>query len=159
MTWGFWLTPCWRGYRLKLGGAIAAGRGFIFPLRPRVPLSGTDLPADFVKDTVHKSQGRECDEIVSSPCWRSSATSRSDGALLMTRPWSMRRLPTCLGRIGLDHDSRLINDRHVGQQVKALNCPIPLDSPESCFQALAVCRLPDGQGLVYTAFRTWLYRT
>lgn len=42
------------------------GRGFISPFRAQVTLSGTYLPADFVKDTVHKFQGRECDEIVFS---------------------------------------------------------------------------------------------
>lgn len=42
------------------------GRGFIAPFRAQVNLSGTRLPADFIKDTVHKFQGRECDEIVFS---------------------------------------------------------------------------------------------
>lgn len=42
------------------------GRGFIAPFRAQVTLSGRCLPADFVKDTVHKFQGRECDEIVFS---------------------------------------------------------------------------------------------
>ncbi|PPT96396.1 helicase, partial [Xanthomonas arboricola pv. arracaciae] len=42
------------------------GRGFIAPFRAQVNLSGTCLPEDFVKDTVHKFQGRECDEIVFS---------------------------------------------------------------------------------------------
>lgn len=42
------------------------GRGFIAPFRDQVTLSGTHLPADFIKDTVHKFQGRECDEIVFS---------------------------------------------------------------------------------------------
>lgn len=42
------------------------GRGFIAPFRAQVALSGEHLPADFVKDTVHKFQGRECDEIVFS---------------------------------------------------------------------------------------------
>jgi very-short-patch-repair endonuclease len=41
-------------------------RGFIAPFRAQVILSGSCLPADFVKDTVHKFQGRECDEIVFS---------------------------------------------------------------------------------------------
>lgn len=51
------------------GGPIELGedgRGFISPFRAQVTLSGTYLPADFVKDTVHKFQGRECDEIVFS---------------------------------------------------------------------------------------------
>lgn len=42
------------------------GRGFIAPFRAQVRLSEAHLPADFVKDTVHKFQGRECDEIVFS---------------------------------------------------------------------------------------------
>ncbi|WP_240531098.1 AAA domain-containing protein [Variovorax boronicumulans] len=42
------------------------GRGFIAPFRAQVVLSGECLPEDFVKDTVHKFQGRECDEIVFS---------------------------------------------------------------------------------------------
>jgi RecA/RadA recombinase len=42
------------------------GRGFIAPFRAQVALSGAHLPADFIKDTVHKFQGRECDEIVFS---------------------------------------------------------------------------------------------
>lgn len=47
-------------------GVDGDGRGFIAPFRDQVNLSGTRLPADFVKDTVHKFQGRECDEIVFS---------------------------------------------------------------------------------------------
>ncbi|OAX54159.1 AAA domain-containing protein [Xanthomonas graminis] len=47
-------------------GLDGDGRGFIAPFRAQVNLSGTCLPADFVKDTVHKFQGRECDEIVFS---------------------------------------------------------------------------------------------
>jgi hypothetical protein len=42
------------------------GRGYIAPFRAQVSLSSTHLPPDFVKDTVHKFQGRECDEIVFS---------------------------------------------------------------------------------------------
>ncbi|MBX8554764.1 AAA family ATPase [Pseudomonas cichorii] len=42
------------------------GRGFIAPFRAQATLSGMYLPQDFVKDTVHKFQGRECDEIVFS---------------------------------------------------------------------------------------------
>lgn len=47
-------------------GLDGDGRGFIAPFRAQVNLSGTHLPADFVRDTVHKFQGRECDEIVFS---------------------------------------------------------------------------------------------
>lgn len=42
------------------------GRGFIAPFRAQVVLSGSHLPSNFVRDTVHKFQGRECDEIVFS---------------------------------------------------------------------------------------------
>lgn len=41
-------------------------RGFISPYRAQVTLSGAHLPAEFVRDTVHKFQGRECEEIVFS---------------------------------------------------------------------------------------------
>lgn len=51
------------GEPVKLDGD---GRGFIAPFRAQVKLSDAHLPADFVKDTVHKFQGRECDEIVFS---------------------------------------------------------------------------------------------
>lgn len=47
-------------------GQDGDGRGFIAPFRAQVNLSGTYLPANFIKDTVHKFQGRECDEIVFS---------------------------------------------------------------------------------------------
>ncbi|MGY2190650.1 AAA domain-containing protein [Pseudomonas pergaminensis] len=47
-------------------GTDGEGRGYIAPFRAQVNLSDTHLPADFVKDTVHKFQGRECDEIVFS---------------------------------------------------------------------------------------------
>lgn len=49
-----------------LGALNDAGRGYIAPFREQVNLSGRHLPADFDKDTVHKFQGRECDEIVFS---------------------------------------------------------------------------------------------
>lgn len=42
------------------------GRGFIAPFKNQAMLSGSCLPADFVSATVHKFQGRECDEIVFS---------------------------------------------------------------------------------------------
>lgn len=42
------------------------GRGFIAPYNAQVALSRAHLPADFAKDTVHKFQGRECDEIIFS---------------------------------------------------------------------------------------------
>ncbi|MEL4474062.1 AAA domain-containing protein [Shewanella algae] len=42
------------------------GRGFIAPFRAQVNLAGTHLSEDFIRDTVHKFQGRECDEIIFS---------------------------------------------------------------------------------------------
>ena len=51
----------------SLDGAWQDGaRGFIAPFRAQVVLSGSHLPSNFVRDTVHKFQGRECDEIVFS---------------------------------------------------------------------------------------------
>lgn len=47
-------------------GLDGTGRGFIAPFRSQVTLSSTYLPTDFANDTVHKFQGRECDEIVFS---------------------------------------------------------------------------------------------
>lgn len=47
-------------------GIDSERRGFIAPFRAQVALSDARLPQDFKKDTVHKFQGRECDEIVFS---------------------------------------------------------------------------------------------
>ncbi|HEY0211904.1 AAA domain-containing protein [Acerihabitans sp.] len=44
----------------------ADSRGFIAPYNAQVNLSSRTLPADFVSATVHKFQGRECEEIVFS---------------------------------------------------------------------------------------------
>ena len=41
-------------------------RGFIAPYNAQVELSKSHLPASFIRDTTHKFQGRECDEIVFS---------------------------------------------------------------------------------------------
>jgi RecA/RadA recombinase len=43
-----------------------AKRGFIAPYNAQIALSHSHLPASFVKDTTHKFQGRECDEVVFS---------------------------------------------------------------------------------------------
>jgi len=43
-----------------------SSRGYIAPYNAQVNLAQTVLPTDFVKSTVHKFQGRECDEIVFS---------------------------------------------------------------------------------------------
>lgn len=56
---------------LEQGGEIdpdgaGGSRGFIAPYNAQVSLSRKRLPKDFVKDTVHKFQGRECSEIVFS---------------------------------------------------------------------------------------------
>lgn len=40
--------------------------GFIAPYRAQVNISEARLPAEFIKDTVHKFQGRECEEIIFS---------------------------------------------------------------------------------------------
>lgn len=44
----------------------ANSRGFIAPYNAQIRLSRAHLPANFVTNTVHKFQGRECDEIVFS---------------------------------------------------------------------------------------------
>ena len=56
------------GDEVPSGGAWVdkEGRGFIAPFRAQVRLSENHLPADFIRDTVHKFQGRECEEIVFS---------------------------------------------------------------------------------------------
>ncbi len=55
---------------LKLDGVSAWDeehkRGFIAPYNEQIRLSHKHLPADFVKNTVHKFQGQECEEIVFS---------------------------------------------------------------------------------------------
>lgn len=48
------------------GWDAQASRGFIAPYNAQVQLSRQQLPENFVKDTVHKFQGRECEEIVFS---------------------------------------------------------------------------------------------
>ncbi|MBJ7275361.1 DUF2726 domain-containing protein [Marinobacter salarius] len=54
----------------------ATKRGFIAPYNAQVNLSHSHLPASFVKDTTHKFQGRECDEIVFSTVLDKKASSR-----------------------------------------------------------------------------------
>lgn len=51
-------------------------RGFIAPYNAQVALSQARLPASFVKDTTHKFQGRECDEIVFSTVLDKKASSQ-----------------------------------------------------------------------------------
>lgn len=53
-----------------------AKRGFIAPYNAQVALSQSHLPANFVKDTTHKFQGRECDEIVFSTVLDKKASSQ-----------------------------------------------------------------------------------
>lgn len=43
-----------------------SNRGFVAPYNAQIKLSHTHLPANFVTDTVHKFQGRECEEMVFS---------------------------------------------------------------------------------------------
>ena len=63
------------------------GRGFIAPYNAQVSLSRKRLPADFVKDTVHKFQGRECDEIVFSTVLDKSRSSQDSLISWMIRIW------------------------------------------------------------------------
>lgn len=57
-------------YLQEQGEAIlwdeSSSRGFIAPYNDQVALSESRLPDSFVKATIHKFQGRECDEIVFS---------------------------------------------------------------------------------------------
>lgn len=57
------------------------GRGYIAPFRAQVSLSDKHLPADFVNDTVHKFQGRECDEIVFSTVLDKKRYNQAQGRL------------------------------------------------------------------------------
>ncbi|MBN7770982.1 DUF2726 domain-containing protein [Marinobacter daepoensis] len=54
----------------------SANRGFIAPYKAQVGLSNEYLPASFVKDTTHKFQGRECDEIIFSTVLDKKASNR-----------------------------------------------------------------------------------
>ena len=58
-------------------GVDAQGRGFIAPFRAQVKLAGAQLPSDFVSDTVHKFQGRECEEMVFSTVLDKKRSSQS----------------------------------------------------------------------------------
>jgi RecA/RadA recombinase len=53
-------------------------RGFIAPYNAQVNLSQTHLPDDFIKSTVHKFQGRECDEIIFSTVLDKKNSSRQN---------------------------------------------------------------------------------
>ncbi|EAP4578249.1 DUF2726 domain-containing protein [Salmonella enterica] len=53
-----------------------SSRGYIAPYNAQVSLAETVLPGDFVKSTVHKFQGRECDEIVFSTVLDKKRSSR-----------------------------------------------------------------------------------
>jgi|UniRef100_A4XRD4 RecA/RadA recombinase len=57
------------------------GRGLIAPFRAQATLSKAHLPDDFVTDTVHKFQGRECDEIVFSTVLDKKQYNQSQGRL------------------------------------------------------------------------------
>ena len=59
----------------------AGGRGCIAPFRAQVSLSDKHLPPDFVNDTVHKFQGRECDEIVFSTVLDKKRYNQAQGRL------------------------------------------------------------------------------
>ncbi|WP_369990821.1 AAA domain-containing protein [Pseudomonas xanthosomatis] len=62
-------------------GMDSEGRGYIAPFRAQVSLSNTHLPADFVNDTVHKFQGRECNEIVFSTVLDKKRYNQAQGRL------------------------------------------------------------------------------
>ncbi|MER0498588.1 AAA domain-containing protein [Aeromonas hydrophila] len=57
------------------------GRGYIAPFRAQVNLSDKHLPADFVNDTVHKFQGRECEEIIFSTVLDKKRYNQAQGRL------------------------------------------------------------------------------
>lgn len=57
------------------------GRGYIAPFRAQVSLSDKHLPADFVNDTVHKFQGRECEEIIFSTVLDKKRYNQAQGRL------------------------------------------------------------------------------
>jgi RecA/RadA recombinase len=55
-----------------------SSRGFIAPYNAQINLSKTQLADHFVKSTVHKFQGRECDEIVFSTVLDKKASSQKN---------------------------------------------------------------------------------
>lgn len=56
-------------------------RGFISPFRAQVTLADSLLPGDFKNDTVHKFQGRECDEIIFSTVLDKKLYNQAQGRL------------------------------------------------------------------------------
>lgn len=60
-------------------GVTKNGRGFIAPYRAQVDLAERCLPSDFVRRTVHKFQGRECDEIVYSTVLDKKRVNQEEG--------------------------------------------------------------------------------
>ncbi|EPH0091437.1 AAA domain-containing protein [Pluralibacter gergoviae] len=62
---------------LAVEDASGASRGFIAPYNAQISLSERVLPADFVNLTVHKFQGRECEEIVFSTVIDKKADARA----------------------------------------------------------------------------------
>ena len=62
---------------LSMESADAANRGFIAPYNAQVSLSERLLPAEFITSTVHKFQGRECEQIVFSTVIDKKADTRS----------------------------------------------------------------------------------
>lgn len=62
---------------LSAGRGDAAKRGFIAPYNAQVSLSERLLPAEFVNSTVHKFQGRECEQIVFSTVIDKKADARA----------------------------------------------------------------------------------
>lgn len=57
---------------------VKEGRGFIAPYRAQVNFAEGLLARDFVRNTVHKFQGRECDEIVYSTVLDKKASNQDE---------------------------------------------------------------------------------
>jgi very-short-patch-repair endonuclease/RecA/RadA recombinase len=62
---------------MTLESTNAANRGFISPYNAQVSLSERILPAEFINSTVHKFQGRECEQIVFSTVIDKKADARA----------------------------------------------------------------------------------
>lgn len=62
---------------MTLESTNVANRGFISPYNAQVSLSERILPAEFINSTVHKFQGRECEQIVFSTVIDKKADARA----------------------------------------------------------------------------------
>lgn len=72
-------------------------RGNIAPFRAQVNLSDKPLPADFVKDTVRKFQGRECDEIVFSTVLDKKRYNQAQGRMVFVEE-------RCMINVAVSHE-------------------------------------------------------